>query len=130
MHIRKSVVSGGVAGIIIALITVIFARLNAVWGNGMARGIINFVAAVPTFISAAKLKLPQAFQNIFFFVYWALAGAIIGWFLCGKRAAFKAAAIIFVVAVIILHRIVQINLQQELGGALQALGEIFGGKMK
>ena len=97
---------------------------------GTVRGIINFLAGVPMLISDVKLKLPQLFQNIFFFVYWSLVGGITGWSLGAKKAAFKALAAVLVIAVIFTHRVVQINLEQELEGALRALGEIFRGVIK
>lgn len=130
MNIKKSVAIGGVIGAIVALIAIVLARLNEGWNNDIMRGIINFFAGVSMLILDVKLKLPQAFQNILFFVYWALVGGAIGWFLSSKKSGFKMLAIIFVVAVIIVHRIVQINLEQELEAALRALGEIFGGKIK
>ena len=122
MNVKKSAPIGGVIGITVALIPVVLARLNDIWDNEVVRGIINFLAGVPMLILDVKLKLPQAFQNIFFFAYWALVGVIIGWSLGSKKAAFKALAIIFVIAVIFAHRVVQINLEQELEGSLRAIG--------
>ena len=134
MNVKKSAALGGLIGVIVVLIAGALARLNDTWDNEVVRGIINFLAGVPMLILDVKLKLPQAFQNIFFFAYWALAGVIIGWSLGSKKAAFKALAIIFVIAVIFAHRVVQINLEQELEAALRAIGEIFGeifgGKLK
>ena len=125
MNVKKSIAIGGVIGVTGALIAVVFARLNDTWDNQTVRGIINFLAGVPMLISDVKLKLPQVFQNIFFFVYWPLVGGITGWFLGAKKAALKALAVVFVIAVIFTHRVVQINLEQELEGALRALREIF-----
>ncbi|OGX25026.1 MAG: hypothetical protein A3J51_02515 [Omnitrophica WOR_2 bacterium RIFCSPHIGHO2_02_FULL_45_21] len=130
MNVKKPIVIGGVIGVSGALIAVVLARLNDAWDNQTVRGIINFLAGVPMLISDVKLKLPQLFQNIFFFVYWLLVGGIMGWPLGAKKAAFKALAAVFVIAVIFAHRAVQINLEQELEGALRALGEIFRGVIK
>jgi hypothetical protein len=121
---------GIICGLLFATAVVVLAELNTIWDNEMVHSIINFLAGLPMLILDVKLKLPQAFQNIFFFAYWALVGVIIGWPLGSKKAAFKALAAIFVIAVIFAHRVVQINLEQELDAALRALGEIFGGKIK
>lgn len=130
MNVKKSAIIGAVIGAMVALIAVALAGLNDTWNNEIVRAIINFLAGVPMFILDVKLKLPQIFQNIFFFLYWALVGVIIGWFLSEKKASFKALAIILVIALVFMHRIVQINLEQELEEALRALAEMFGGKIK
>lgn len=130
MNVRKSAAIGAVVGVTVALIAVVLARLNDAWDNQAVRGSINFLAGVPMLISDVKLKFPQVFQNIFFFVYWSVVGGITGWFLGAKKAALKALAVILVIALIFTHRLVQINLEQELEGAMRALGEIFKGVIK
>ena len=47
-----------------------------------------------------------------------------------KKPVFKISAVICLIALIFIHRAVQINLEQELEEALRALGEILGGKVK
>lgn len=130
MNVKKSAIIGAVIGTMVALIAVALAGLNDAWNNEIVRAIINFLAGVPMIILDVRLRFPQVFQNISFFLYWALVGAIIGWSLGTKKAAFRALAVIFVIVIIFSHRVVQINLEQEFEGALRALGEMFGGKIK
>ena|SRR3989338_7749871 len=130
MNTKKSVLIGSVIGIIIAVLPVALAKLNAAWDNETLQSIINFIASVPTLILGAKLNLPQVLQNILFFGYWALTGAAIAWLMARKKPAFKIAAVICLIALIFIHRTVQVNLERELEDALRALGEIFAGKVK
>lgn len=121
---------GAIVGLLIAIMAVICARFNNVWDNETLRNIINFIAAVPTFILSGKLNLPQALQNILFFVYWTLLGGITGWLLRQEKIFFKLLLILFIAALAVTHRNIQINLEQELEGALRALGEAMGGMFK
>ena len=130
MNVKKSVAIGAVIGVTIVLIAALLAGLNNTWNNEAVRAIINFLASVPMLILDVKLKLPQIFQNIFFFAYWALVGGITGWSLAAKKPVFKALAAVFIIVIIFAHRVVQISLEEELGAALRVLGEIFGGKVK
>ena len=121
---------GAIAGLLTAIITALFATLNKGWDNEWLRSVINFIASVPTLILDAKLNLPQILQNILFFGYWALAGAATALLITRKKPAFKISAVICLIALIFIHRAVQINLERELEGALRALVEIFGGEVK
>ena len=134
MSAKKSIMIGAIAGLLITIITVLLATFNKGWDNEALRSVINFIASVPTLILDAKLNLPQILQNILFFGYWALVGAAIALLMTRKNPAFKISAVICLIALIFIHRAVQINLEQELEDALRALGEIFGeilgGKLK
>lgn len=130
MSVKKSLTLGAIVGLLIAIMAVICARLNDAWDNEALRGIINFIAAVPTFILSGKLNLVQALQNVLFFVYWALLGGITGWLLRQEKIFFKLLLIVFIAALAVTHRNIQINLEQELEGALRALGEAMGGMFK
>ena len=130
MKAKKSVMIGAIAGLLIAIITVFFATLNKGWDNEALRSVINFIASVPTLILDAKLNLPQILQNILFFGYWALVGAAIALLMTRKNPAFKMLAVMCLIALIFIHRAVQINLEREFDEALRGLGEIFGGKTK
>lgn len=130
MSVKKSLMLGAIVGLLIAIMAVICARFNNVWDNETLRNIINFIAAVPTFILSGKLNLPQALQNILFFVYWTLLGGITGWLLRQEKIFFKLLLILFIAALAVTHRNIQINLEQELEGALRALGEAMGGMFK
>lgn len=130
MSVKKSIMIGAIFGLLIAAMAVLCARLNDAWDNEALRGIINFIAAVPTFILSGKLNLPQALQNVLFFVYWALLGGITGWLLRQENIFFKLILIVFIAALAVTHRNIQINLEGELEGALRALGGAIGGIFK
>jgi len=130
MDTKREVLIGGVIGIIIAVLAIALAELNSVWDNKMLQSGINFAASVPTLILDAKLNLPQMLQNILFFGYWMAVGAVIALLMTSKNPAFKISAVICLIALIFIHRAVQINLERELEDALRALGEIFAGKVK
>ena len=134
MKAKKSIMIGAIAGLLIVIITALFATLNKGWDNEWLRSVINFIASVPTLILDAKLNLPQILQNILFFGYWMAVGAVIALLMTRKNPVFKISAVICLIALIFIHRAVQINLEQELEDALRALGEIFGeilgGKLK
>lgn len=130
MSTRKSVIMGAMAGLLIAAAAVLSAKLNDAWDNERLRTIINFIAAVPAFILSVRMNLPQALQNILFFAYWALLGGITGWLLRQENLFFKLILILFIAALAITHRNIQINLERELEGALRAFGEAIGGIFK
>src|SRR3989338_7530544 len=128
MDTKKSVLIGGVIGIIIAVLVAALAGLNSVWDNKMLQSGINFAASVPTLVLDAKLNLPQTLQNVLFFGYWALVGAAAALLMTREKPVFRISAVICLIALIFIHRAVQINLERELEDALRALAEIFGGK--
>lgn len=130
MSAKKSVMTGAMSGLLIAAMAVLCAKLNSTWDNEALRSIINFIAAVPTFILSGKMHLPQAIQNILFFVYWALLGGITGWLVKQEGIFCKLILIVFIAAIIISHRNTQVNLERELEGALRALGGAMGGIFK
>ena len=130
MDTKRGVLIGGAIGVIIAVLVVALAGLNSVWDNKMLQSGINFVASVPTLVLDAKLNLPQTPQNVLFFGYWALVGAATALLMTRKKPVFRISAVICLIALIFIHRAVQINLERELEGALRALAEIFGGKLK
>ena len=130
MSAKKSIMIGAIAGLLIAIITALFATLNKGWDNEWLRRVINFIASVPTLILDVKLNLPQILQNLLFFAYWTIVGAAIALLTTRKNPVFKIAAVICLITLIFAHRAVQINLEREFEEALGALGEIFGGKTK
>ena len=130
MKAKKSIMIGAIAGLLIVIITVPFATLNNAWDNEALRRVINFIASVPTLILDVKLNLPQILQNLLFFAYWTIVGAAIALLMTRKNPAFKMLAVMCLIALIFIHRAVQINLEREFEEALGALGEIFGGKTK
>jgi hypothetical protein len=130
MNTKKPVMIGGAIGIVMAIIIMMLAALNNARHLEAIQRVVNFLASVPMFILAVKLKLPQVFQNLLFFFYWALIGGLTGWFLGGKKMVFKALAIIFLAALFFAHRMAQVNLEQELEAALRVLAEMFGGKIR
>ena len=130
MDTKRVILTGSVIGIITAMLTVVLAKLNTVWGSEILQSGINFIASVPTLILDAKLNLPQTMQNILFFGYWALVGAATALLVTRKKSVFKISAVICLIALIFIHRAVQVNLERELGDALRTLVEIFGGNLK
>ncbi len=130
MSAKKSIMIGAIAGLLIVIITVPLATLNKAWDNEALRRVINFIASVPTLILDVKLNLPQILQNLLFFAYWTIVGAAIALLMTRKNPAFKMLAVMCLIALIFIHRAVQINLEREFEEALGALGEIFGGKTK
>lgn len=130
MSAKKSIIMGAITGLLIAIMAVICARFNNAWDNEVLRSIINFIAAVPTFILSGKMNAPQALQNILFFVYWALLGGITGWLLRQEKIFFKLILIVFIAVLAVTHRNIQTNLERELEGALRALGGAIGGMFK
>ena len=130
MSAKKSIMIGAIAGLLIAIIEVLLATLNNAWDNEALRRVINFIASVPTLILDVKLNLPQILQNLLFFAYWTIVGAAIALLMTRKNPAFKMLAVMCLIALIFIHRAVQINLEREFDEALRGLGEIFGGKTK
>ena len=130
MKAKKSIMIGAIAGLLIVIITVPLATLNKAGDNEALRRVINFIASVPTLILDVKLNLPQILQNLLFFAYWTLVGAAIALLMTRKNPAFKMLAVMCLIALIFIHRAVQINLEREFDEALRGLGEIFGGKTK
>ena len=130
MSAKKSIMIGAIAGLLIVIITVPLATLNKAWDNEALRRVINLIVSVPTLILDVKLNLPQILQNLLFFAYWTLVGAAIALLMTRKNPAFKMLAVMCLIALIFIHRAVQINLEREFEEALGALGEIFGGKTK
>ena len=130
MSAKKSIMIGAIAGLLIAIIEVLLATLNNAWDNEALRRVINFIASVPKLILDVKLNLPQILQNLLFFAYWTIVGAAIALLMTRKNPAFKMLAVMCLIALIFIHRAVQINLEREFEEALGALGEIFGGKTK
>ena len=130
MSAKKSIMIGAIAGLLIAIIEVLLATLNNAWDNEALRRVINFIASVPTLILDVKLNLPQILQNLLFFAYWTIVGAAIALLMTRKNPAFKMLAVMCLIALILIHRAVQINLEREFDEALRGLGEIFGGKTK
>ena len=130
MKAKKSIMIGAIAGLLIVIITVPLATLNKAWDNEALRRVINLIVSVPTLILDVKLNLPQILQNLLFFAYWTIVGAAIALLMTRKNPAFKMLAVMCLIALIFIHRAVQINLEREFEEALGALGEIFGGKTK
>ena len=130
MKAKKSIMIGAIAGLLIVIITVPLATLNKAWDNEALRRVINLIVSVPTLILDVKLNLPQILQNLLFFAYWTIVGAAIALLMTRKNPAFKISAVICLIALIFIHRAVQINLEREFDEALRGLGEIFGGKTK
>ena len=117
-----SAIAGAGIGLCIAIVTLLFALLNNKWDNEVFKGIINFITSIPTFLFEAKLNMPQLVQNVLFFIYWVLVGAIFGW-LAGRKGMFsKMLFVILIGGLIIVHRIVQVKLEKELAAALEAIG--------
>ncbi|HAJ57211.1 MAG TPA: hypothetical protein DCL35_05520 [Candidatus Omnitrophica bacterium] len=130
MKAKKSIMIGAIAGLLIVIITVPLATLNKAWDNEALRRVINLIVSVPTLILDVKLNLPQILQNLLFFAYWTIVGAAIALLMTRKNPAFKMLAVMCLIALIFIHRAVQINLEREFDEALRGLGEIFGGKTK
>ena len=130
MKAKKSIMIGAIARLLIVIITVPLATLNKAWDNEALRRVINLIVSVPTLILDVKLNLPQILQNLLFFAYWTIVGAAIALLMTRKNPAFKMLAVMCLIALIFIHRAVQINLEREFDEALRGLGEIFGGKTK
>ncbi len=129
MNAKKSVMIGAIIGLLIAMITALFATLNNVWDNEALRSIINFIASVPTLLCSSWLDLPQVFQQILFFVYWAVIGGLFGMLLSRKKSLIKTSCVIIaILSLVIAHRVVQVTLEAELGDALRGLEALFTGK--
>lgn len=127
MSAKKSIMIGVISGVFIATITVLCAMLNK--DNEILRGTINFIASVPTFLLSSWLDLPQIFQNILFFAYWAIIGGLLGLLLSRKKSFIKTICVIIaVVFLVIAHRVVQVPLETQLRDALRGLGALFTGK--
>ena len=129
MSVKKSVMIGAISGLLIATMAVFCARLNNAWDNEALRGIINFIAGVPTLLLSIWMDLPLALQKILFFVYWTVTGALFSLLLSRKKSFLKTICIIIaLVSFVVAHRTVQVSLQTQLKDALQGLEALFTGK--
>ncbi|MDP3789551.1 MAG: hypothetical protein Q8R48_04030 [Candidatus Omnitrophota bacterium] len=123
VNIKKSVIAGIIAGIAVSLVVVLCAKLNGN-DNELIQSGVNFFAGVPAFIAMAY-NLPSPQTIIVYFAYWALVGAIFG-LLAGVEQPWRYIPIfILLVALIIMHRTLQVRLGREItdiaGAVLKAI---------
>lgn len=128
-NIKKYIITGIVIGLAVAAVVILCAKLNRN-GNEVFQSGVNFFAGVPTFIAMAY-NLSERAAIIIYFAYWALIGAIFG-LLAGLEQPWRYIPIvILLVALIIMHRTLQVRLEREITDAVgEVLKAIFSWKIK
>lgn len=122
-NIKKSIIIGIIIGLSVAVVVILCAKLNRN-DNEVFQSGVNFLAGVPTFM-AMVYNLSELAAIMVYFVYWALIGAIFG-LLAGLRQPRRYIPIfILLVALIIMHRTLQVRLEREITDIVGAVLKAF-----
>src|SRR3989338_3279469 len=122
-NIKKYITIGIIIGLAVAVVVILCAKLNRNDNEVLQSG-VNFFAGVPTFIAMAY-NLSELVTIIVYFAYWALIGAIFGLLVGLQQPLRYIPIVILLVALIIMHRALQVRLERGItdivGAVLEAI---------
>ena len=99
---HKSILIGSLAGLGIAALVGLFSWMD--WASGL----VNFLAALPTFI-AWRLAVPSFFEPLALCVYWMVVGSVVGWLARGGAGTHLAIIAALVLILLLAHRRAQVS---------------------
>jgi hypothetical protein len=122
---RKPWATGAAAGLALGLV-ILVVGFSRVAESTVGAGPLEYLAAVPPFISSAFRGLPNPALLVLFAVWWSALGALLGHCLSkGRRGQAVAAALAVVVAAGHVHALKAIR--ADLNAALEPFGLPFTG---